>query len=190
MKLRLRAHALPLALLIAGAISLFARAQRLEDRPVVPASPAAREPADAPRISREKITVQVHLSASGGDVTVEARDSGDTATRDALGVYARVLRERAAGGDFSLLDPFFPAGNEGTSSRLQDKPGVTPIVESIAAGFRFSLVAADQDSRTRIHNFLHSAGGTEKTVDPADRVRNHPGNNLGWDARRDPNLDK
>lgn len=139
--------------------------------------------ADLPRIDKRSVQVLASISEVGGQIIFTAANPDDVATRDALRAYGETLRERLRAGDFAPLLALFPAA-QALVERVNTTPGIGITTAPLPAGFQVGMAASGQDSRTAIHDFLQ----VPKTS--ANRSARHPGNNLGWDAERQPDIDK
>ena len=138
---------------------------------------------DLPKIERQALQAQATLTASGGEIDFVPAQANDAATSEALRSSAQPLLAKSNNGDFAALLGLFSA-DEALVARLKATRGVAFSVTPLVSGFRLSLTASGQESRTAVHDFLQ----VPKT--PENRSARHPGNNLGWDARRAPDLEK
>lgn len=140
-------------------------------------------------MDRESLAVKCEITADGGALHLAARDPGNPQAREALGNYTRTLEGKLRTNDSMPLSILVPAKPD-LAQALGQAGGVVFTVEPEGAGgacVRF--VASSQESRSRVHDFLKAAGG-ENVIRIGGRGADHPGNNLGWDARKDSDLSK
>jgi hypothetical protein len=141
---------------------------------------AMGEPAGAePQLTRAQVTIEASASSSGATLVIGAKPA-DSAAMAALGEYGKLLAERLARGEMGPLFRLVPAAPE-VARMLEENP-VAFIVTPHEQAIRVELIASGQASRAAIHQYV----ATELT-ERAKRATNHPGNNLGWGAPRDPN---
>ena len=140
--------------------------------------------AEMPRLDASRLSIELVASASGGTIRFAAKTSDDTAIRDAVRAAGATMTERLSAGDVAPLLAAFPVAPE-IAERL--KAGVAFVVSSDAASVTVQLVASSQESRTAIHDYLRALNGGTLTI---ERGATQRGNNLGWDAPRDPELKK
>ncbi|MDQ2659418.1 MAG: hypothetical protein M3Y03_03255 [Verrucomicrobiota bacterium] len=159
-----------LALAMASSISLVAAAQ-----------------SSLPDIEDEKIRVESRISASGGTIAYAVADPGDEVVRAKLVGYGETVAGLLRKGDHRGLTALF--AKQPSLQRLLKIDGVSCSVSNQTNGFVVSFGAANQSSRTAIHEFIH-AFQPQGLLTPEERAANRPGNNLGWDAHKDPNLGK
>lgn len=157
--------------------------------PTAQASAAASDPTvKAPPIDPASIDLGFQLSATGGIIDVMAKEGSARPQREALKRFAEHLRDGIGTGEFGGLLVLFPK-IEADVRQLSKTRGVASSVLPVPAGYRISFGASDQESRTVIHNLIRNARG-KPGLTAEERAMNHPGNNLGWDAQRDPSLER
>jgi hypothetical protein len=131
-------------------------------------------------MDKEAVRVHAQISAAGGhiDFRVKAEADGNN-----LRQYGEAMVEKLRHADFGPLLALFPADQQ-LVERLKSTRGVTFVGETQDDGFRLNLIASSGESRTAVHEFLQ----VPKTN--GDRAARHPGNNLGWDAPPQPDVEK
>ena len=142
-----------------------------------------------PAVDPRAVSVRFQLTPAGGWIDFTAESAADAATLKSLHSFAAAIQhERSNRRGAETIARLFPTAAD-AFDRLKAANGVTLDCQQIAAGFRLDFGASDQESRTAIHDFIRTARG-DLTVRSGERALNHPGNNLGWDTRRAPDLDK
>ncbi|MGI9087772.1 MAG: hypothetical protein ACR2HH_08560 [Chthoniobacterales bacterium] len=141
-----------------------------------------------PHARSQDIGAEFQLSAVGGGISLTAIRPDDTKTVEALRTYATVLKGELDKGESSRLGALFH-DSAAAFARVKATEGESILIQELPKGFSVTFGAANQASRTAIHNYIAIARG-RPAFTPAERALNHPGNNLGWDAQKSNDLEK
>jgi hypothetical protein len=133
-----------------------------------------------PHLEQAKIVRHFYILESGGMIDFETRDSSDSATLALLRKYAKPLEKSLRDGNPALLRELVPETDEFTKW-VHDRRAVGFSVLDLSHGLRLDITSANQAARTAVHQFISQVRGTPLT--PEEKRANHPGNELGRDAR-------
>ncbi len=141
-----------------------------------------------PPLDSTRINLGFQLSAAGGIIDLTVKDPSAPLEAEALKRFVDQLREGFGRNDFSGLGAILPKSQR-DFEQLSRTSGLARSISPIPSGYRISFGASDQASRTAIHNLIRNARGNP-ALSVEERAMNHPGNNLGWDTKRDANLER
>ncbi len=127
------------------------------------------------------MVVEGRISAGGGEIILKSSPAASAA----LERWTTKFAGEVAAGDASGLAALLHVHASALEYLKQAGAifSVTPNREPVGV---IHIAAKDEASRVAIHQFIRSACG-KVTVDGGAE---HPGNNLGWDAPRDTQIDK
>ncbi|MDP9100136.1 MAG: hypothetical protein M3N48_14265, partial [Verrucomicrobiota bacterium] len=149
------------------------------DTTIIAETPSST-PSALPHLEQAKIVRRFSVLESGGTIDFETLDPLDSVTLALLQKYKKPLEESLRNGNFELLRELVPETAEFTKW-VRDNRGVGFSVSPLPAGIRLDITSASQSSRTAVHQFISRVRGTPLT--PEEKRANHPGNELGRDAR-------
>jgi len=115
--------------------------------------------------SHEKATHHFRLYADGGAIEVEANDSKDSVTRDAIQGHFSHIVQMFAAGDFTaplLIHSQNPPGSE-TMKRLRDK--IDYRLTTTAKGGRIRITTRNPEALKAVHAFLRFQISDHETGD-------------------------
>lgn len=141
-----------------------------------------------PKMNRAVLQVRCEITADGGILRLAARDPADAQTRAAIRNYARALAETLPAGNSESLAVLIPARPELARGLAGSGIACSAEPEGAAGEVGVRFAASNQETRSRVHDFLKAAGDSVERT--GGRGADHPGNSLGWDARKDPEISK
>lgn len=136
-----------------------------------------------PELARSDVTIEATASSARATLTIAPKSPQDAAMRDAVDAYGKLLAGRLPLRDMGPLFTMLPAAPE-IAKRLKENP-VAFTVSHTGAMIRVELIASSHESRALIHDYVGPV-----LVEKPKQSAIHPGNNLGWDAPRDPDVRK
>jgi hypothetical protein len=134
-----------------------------------------------------KTTHHFKLLPEGGAIEITANDTSDLASRDAIRQHVANIAAMFGQGNFDLPRLIHQQKPPGVGTMRRLKGTISYAAENLPNGGRVQITTANSEALNAVHDFLRFQIQEHKTgdslADPKPAKRQHPGNNLGHDAR-------
>lgn len=107
------------------------------------------------------------LSDKGGVIQIEAKNPGDTTSRDQIRHRLVWLAAHYKAGDFSSLTATHQGAVPGVPEMIKRKDAITYHYEEMERGGRVVITTADPAAKSAVQEFLRSQIAEHRTGDPA-----------------------
>jgi hypothetical protein len=104
--------------------------------------------------SHQRTAHHFGLTRNGGFISAEATDAGDTATRDAIRVHFRHIRQSFSSGDFKLPMLIHSKSPPGVDAMKKLKASIRYTFQESQLGGRVVIATENTAARDAIHRFL------------------------------------
>jgi len=126
------------------------------------------------RFDHEKTSHHFRLSPDGGSIEVSAKDSADTASRDAIRGHLGHIASMFSEGNFDAPMLIHDRVPPGVPVMKRKKASIDWKFEETAAGGRVRIASKDSEAVSAIHAFLRFQIDDHETGDPTEISSSEP----------------